>query len=150
MRMVATDLSWTDGLLLGHAAMDRTHREFVDIVGAMSGCADAELAAGLRAFIAHAQAHFGEEDTQMAETAFPAAECHADEHAAVLASAHEVLACVTAGDVAIGREFVAELSRWFPAHVAHLDSALAHWLVKRQHGGAPLVLRRDLAQGCRA
>ncbi|HUG21824.1 bacteriohemerythrin [Piscinibacter sp.] len=144
--MVAEELAWTDALLLGHAAMDRTHREFVDVVAAMSACADAELAAGLRAFIAHAQAHFGEEDRDMVETAFPAAECHADEHAAVLASAHEVLARVIAGDAAIGREFVAELVRWFPSHVAHLDSALAHWLVKRRHGGAPVVLRRDLVQ----
>jgi hemerythrin len=140
------DLVWTDALLLGHAAMDRTHREFVDVVQAMMTCADSELAAGLRAFIAHAQAHFGEEDQAMAETAFPAAECHADEHAAVLSSAHEVLALVAAGNTMIGREFVAELVRWFPAHVAQLDSALAHWLVKRRHGGAPVVLRRELAR----
>lgn len=145
MPMVIAELPWTDALLLGHAAMDRTHREFVDIVGAMTSCADAELAAGLRAFIDHAQAHFGEEDQAMAETAFPAAECHAGEHAAVLSSAHEVLDRVVAGDIGIGREFVAELARWFPAHVAQLDSALAHWLVKRRHGGAPVVFRRDLA-----
>ena len=144
--MVATELPWTDALLLGHAAMDRAHREFVDVVGAMAGCADTELAASLRAFIDHAQAHFGEEDQAMAETAFPAAECHADEHAAVLSSAHEVLERVVAGDATIGREFVAELTRWFPAHVAQLDSALAHWLVKRRHGGAPVVLRRDVVR----
>ncbi|HWI12383.1 MAG TPA: hemerythrin, partial [Burkholderiaceae bacterium] len=73
----------------------------------------------------------------------PAADCHADEHAAVLRSAHEVLARVDAGDVAIGRAFAAELARWFPSHVAHLDSALAHWLVKKRFGAAPLVLRRQ-------
>lgn len=141
-----TDLAWTDALLLGHAAMDRTHREFVAVVQALRAGADAELAAGLRAFIVHAQAHFGEEDEAMAASAFPAADCHADEHATVLRSAHEVLARVEAGDAAIGREFAAELARWFPSHVAHLDSALAHWLVKRRHGGAPVVLRRAAAQ----
>jgi hemerythrin len=140
------ELAWSDALLLGHPAMDRTHREFVAVLQAMTGCADAALAAQLRAFIVHAQAHFGEEDRDMAETAFPAAECHADEHAAVLSSAHEVLARVEAGDVAIGRALADELTRWFPSHVAHLDSALAHWLVKRRHGGAPVVLRRELAR----
>jgi hemerythrin len=144
--MAAPELAWTDALLLGHGAMDRTHREFVAVVAAMIECDDAGLAAGLRAFITHAQAHFGEEDRDMAETAFPAAECHADEHAAVLGSAHTVLAQVEAGDAAIGRAYSDELVRWFPAHVAHLDSALAHWLVKRRHGAAPLVVRRDLAR----
>ena len=143
---MGTELAWSDALLLGHGPMDRTHREFVDVVQTMIAGADADLVAGLRAFIAHAQAHFGEEDQAMAETAFPAAGCHADEHAAVLHSAHEVLGRIEAGDVAIGREFAAELARWFPSHVAHLDSALAHWLVKRRHGGAPVVLRRELAR----
>jgi len=143
---VDTALAWSDALLLGHAAMDRTHREFVAVVRALIDAPDAALATGLRAFIAHAQTHFGEEDEAMAGTAFPAAECHADEHAAVLHSAHEVLARVEAGDMAIGREFAAELARWFPSHVAHLDSALAHWLVKRRHGGAPVVLRREVVR----
>jgi hemerythrin len=139
-------LAWTDALLLGHSPMDRTHREFVVVVQSMTACADAALAGALRAFILHAQAHFGEEDRDMVESRFPAADCHADEHAAVLRSAHDVLALVEAGDVAIGRAFAAELARWFPAHVAHLDSALAHWLVKRRHGGAPVVLRREVAR----
>lgn len=141
-----TELAWTDALLLGHAAMDRTHREFVGLVQALFASRDAGLADALRAFIAHAQAHFGDEDRAMAETGFPAGDCHVDEHAAVLRSAHQVLALVEAGDAAIGREFAAELARWFPAHVAHLDSALAHWLVKRRHGGAPVVLRRAAAR----
>ena len=140
------DLAWSDELLLGHPAMDRTHREFVEVVQVMAACADVELTDKLRGFIAHAQAHFDEEDRDMAETQFPAAACHADEHAAVLRSAHEVLARVETGDVTIARAFVAELCRWFPSHVAHLDSALAHWLVKRRHGGAPVVLRREAAR----
>ena len=139
-------LVWTDALLLGHGPMDRTHREFVAVVQAMTACTDAALADALRAFIVHAQAHFGDEDRDMGQTRFPAADCHVEEHAAVLRSAPDVLALVEAGDAAIGREFVEELVRWFPSHVAHLDSALAHWLVKRRHGGAPVVLRRELAR----
>jgi len=34
------------------------------------------------------------------------------------------------------------LLAWFPGHADHMDSALAQWMVRRQHGGAPVVLRR--------
>ncbi len=140
----APRLQWSDALLLGHGPMDRTHREFVEIVDAMLVDDDSRFANHLAAFIVHAQGHFGDEDRWMAESGFPAMDCHVDEHAAVLASAHEVQARVRAGDVAIGREFAAELARWFPSHAAHLDSAVAHWLVKQRSGGAPVVLRRNV------
>ena len=139
------NLEWSDAFLLGHSPMDRTHREFVDVVSAMQRADDADFADCLRAFIVHAQAHFGEEDRWMAESGFPAMDCHVDEHAAVLQSAQEVLPLVLAGHVALGRRFAAELVRWFPGHADHLDSALAHWLVKRRSGGAPVVLRRGAA-----
>ncbi|HWI12273.1 MAG TPA: hemerythrin, partial [Burkholderiaceae bacterium] len=67
---MSTELAWSDALLLGHGPMDRTHREFVEVVQAMMRCADVGLATGLRDFIAHAQAHFGDEDRSMGETAF--------------------------------------------------------------------------------
>jgi hemerythrin len=137
-------LVWSDAFLLGHGPMDRTHREFVDIVGALQRCDDADFARHLRAFIVHAQAHFGEEDRWMAESGFPAMDCHVDEHAAVLQSAREVEALVPAGNIALGRRFAAEVARWFPSHADHLDSALSHWLVKQRCGGAPVVLRRNV------
>ena len=138
-------LSWSDAYLLGHSTMDSTHREFVEVVNAMLTSNDAGFADRLQAFITHAESHFGEEDRWMAESGFPAMDCHVDEHAAVLRSARDVLEQVVAGDHAIGRELAAELARWFPSHADHLDSALAHWLVKKRFGGAPLVLRRQLS-----
>jgi len=136
---------WSDELLLGHPGIDAEHRELVALIGALLSCSDAALGEQLQAFIAHASAHFADEDRQMAETDFPAAGCHADEHGKVVVSAWEVLALVAEGDVAVGRRFAEELARWFPGHVAHLDSALAHWLVKRRHGGAPVVVRRQVS-----
>lgn len=140
----APRLPWSDALLLGHGPMDRTHREFVEIVDAMLADDDTRLPEHIAAFIVHAQDHFGDEDRWMAESGFPAMGCHVDEHAAVLRSAREVQQRVQAGDVAIGREFAAELACWFPSHAAHLDSAVAHWLVKQRSGGAPVVLRRGV------
>lgn len=137
-------LEWTDHFLLGHAKMDATHREFVDIVDRLLTCADAEFAAEFRRFVEHAEAHFGEERALMEGSDFPATSCHCDDHDAVLNSAREVEPLIAAGKVDIGRQFAAELARWFPSHADYLDSALAHWLVKRSTGGKPVVVRRNL------
>jgi hemerythrin len=137
-------MRWKDDYLLGYGPMDDTHREFVDIVAALLACEDAEFARHLDAFARHAEAHFAEEDAWMERTEFPPRQCHVDEHAAVLKSVHEVQALVRAGDVAEGRRLAAALADWFPGHAFHLDSALAHWMVKRSFGGKPVVLRRDV------
>ena len=57
----------------------------------------------------------------------------------------ESLALVQGGNLEIARRLAAGLARWFPpGHADHMDSALAHWLVKRRHGGAPIVLKRGI------
>lgn len=138
------EFAWGDNFLLGYIPMDNTHREFVETVAAMLAAEDAAFGAALEAFIAHAQRHFGEEDAWMRETDFPAAGCHIDEHAAVMKSALEVRERVQAGDFATGRDFARELVKWFPGHADYLDSALAAWMVKRQHGARPIVIRRSI------
>jgi hypothetical protein len=45
--------------------------------------------------------------------------------------------------VAEGRRRVAALADWFPG-TPQMDSALSHWMVKRSHGGKPVVLRRNV------
>lgn len=139
------EFRWTEHYLLGFGEMDATHREFVEVVAALQRAADGDQLAALDVFIAHAQAHFGAEDRWMTETEFPPSDCHIEEHAAVMKSAHEVREVVaTQGRYDIGRSFAAELQRWFPGHADYLDSALAAWMVKRQTGGRPVVLKRNL------
>lgn len=137
---------WTDRYLLGYTAMDDTHREFVTLVDALLTAPDAGLAQALDAFAAHAVAHFEQEDGWMRGTDFPAADCHIDEHAKVLASVREVQQELAAGNVVLVRELAQALMDWFPGHADYMDSALAQWMVKRSHGGAPLVFRRDSAK----
>ncbi len=139
------DFTWSDNYLLGFGEMDATHREFVDLVAALQGATDFELLVALDHFIAHAQAHFGAEDQWMRDTAFPPSDCHIEEHAAVMKSAHEVRERVVLGDYSVARSFAAELQRWFPGHADYLDSALAAWMVKRRLGGKPVVLKRNLS-----
>ena len=137
-------MPWSDDHLLGYAPMDETHREFVALVDALLRAEDQDFLARLEAFERHAVAHFGEEDAWMERTGFPPKDCHIDEHAAVLRSVREVLERVRQGDVAEGRRLAAALADWFPGHAFHLDSALAHWMVKRAYGGKPVVLRRHV------
>lgn len=137
------NFTWSDRFFLGHGGMDATHREFVELVGAMLSAPDSELCSLLGAFAEHARRHFDEEREWMLSTAFPAAECHIDEHNAVLASVHEVQALLASGGhEATCRALARELSRWFPGHADYMDASLAQWLVKKRTGGIPVVLRR--------
>ncbi|RQH04907.1 bacteriohemerythrin [Paraburkholderia dinghuensis] len=139
-------MRWSDHYLLGNAAMDETHREFVERVAALQRATDAELPARLAQFAQHAMEHFAQEEHWMSSTAFPAVQCHADEHAAVLRSVHEVEQMLRNGAaVTIVRELTRALVDWFPKHADYMDAALSHWMSKREHGGLPVVLRRDVA-----
>ncbi len=138
-----TVFGWHDRFLLGHAEMDETHREFIDLVNALLTVDDAELGPALAAFAAHTEAHFAQENEWMEKNDFPPRDCHIDEHNKVLASVREVQQQLAEGDVAIVRDLAKALMDWFPEHADYLDSALATWLVKRTHAGAPLILRRN-------
>jgi hemerythrin len=141
---MAESFRWSDKFLLGYQKMDDTHREFVELVDAMLTCPDEEMEARLNMFAEHAERHFGDENAWMESTDFPARECHVDEHAAVMNSVKQVQVLAAAGNVAIARNLAAELARWFPSHADYMDSALAQWLVRKRHGGAPVVLRRNI------
>lgn len=137
-------LQWSDRFLLGYPALDATHRDFVGCVAALQAADDAELDLALETLAAHLASHFGEEEAWMRDTAFPATQCHADEHTAVLRSVAEVRELVRAGGSAqVARDLAQALADWFPGHADYMDSALSHWLVKRTYGGAPVVLRRN-------
>ena len=137
-------MPWSDQHLLGYIPMDDTHKEFVEHLDALLAAEDTAFLERLEAFERHAIAHFAEEDAWMERTDFPPKECHVDEHAAVLKSVRLVLEQVKQGDIAEGRRLAAALADCFPGHAFHLDSALAHWMVKRSFGGKPIVLRRNL------
>lgn len=144
-----TVFSWTDAFLLGYPPMDATHREFVACVQALLDADEATVLGALIAFQSHAERHFAEEREWMESTAFPARECHVDEHEAVLKSLREVRAHLEAGgDPHVVRGLAQELVRWFPGHADYMDAALSHWMVKRRMGGKPVVLKRNiLAEG---
>lgn len=137
-------LLWSDARKLGYAPMDRTHEVFYAVAFRLLTCGDDDAAAAIAAFEDHAVEHFGQEEAWMHESAFPAAQCHVDEHAAVLASVREVRAMLASGQAgpALLHDLAQHLFAWFPGHADYLDSALAAWMSKRQYGGQPVVLKR--------
>jgi hemerythrin len=138
---------WTDQFLLGYGPMDATHHEFVDLVAALLSAPDADLARHLDAFARHAERHFDEERDWMVATAFPATQCHVDEHAAVLKSVYEVRELLASGGhAATCRALAQELVRWFPGHADYMDASLAQWMAKKRMGGVPVVLKRSSAR----
>lgn len=141
-------IQWSDAYELGYGPIDHIHEEFVAIVGQMQVAIDDELPELLQRFISHAKAHFDEENQWMVETNFPPRACHIEQHNAVLNSAFEVQQLLAEGDCAICRKFAQALAEWFPNHAAHLDSALAQWMFKRNYGGKPVVFRSMSAKAC--
>lgn len=139
--------AWDDRYLLGHPAMDDTHREFVALVDALLTVEPEGLDAALAAFARHAEAHFDQENCWMEMDGFPARDCHVDEHNKVLASVREVQQALAEGNVQWVRDLAVALMEWFPAHADYMDSALSTWLVKHSHGGRPLVFRRGSSKG---
>lgn len=137
-----TGFAWNDSYLLGHAGIDDTHREFVELVDALMTAEDDGLEEALVAFERHAEAHFEQENLWMSLDGFPARDCHVDEHDKVLASVREVKEELAAGNRQVVRELALALKDWFPGHADYMDSALATWLVRRRHAASPLVFRR--------
>lgn len=136
---------WTDAFLLGYAPLDSVHHEFVEAVAALAAADATAMPGALSVVQDHCRSHFATEEGWMAETAFPAHECHADEHAAVLASIEGVVRRVGDGDTAAGHALARALVEWFPGHADYMDAALAHWMCQRRLGGKPVVLRRRVA-----
>lgn len=132
-------------IVLGFDPMDEVHAHFEIQLATSLACPDDRLLQCIGELTEHLKHHFAAEDVWMRDSDFPPAQCHIDEHAAVLQSAQEVLPLVAQGRLSVGRAFVRELANWFPAHADHLDSALAAWMSKQRFGGKPVVIKRSAA-----
>lgn len=121
-------LAWSGDFVLGEAAMDDTHREFVELLNRVGAAADVDLLAALDDFIAHTEAHFGQEDGWMQAAAFPPLHCHQGEHANVLQVMREVRQRVAEGQIHLGAVLAKAIAEWFPHHAATMDAMLAAFM----------------------
>jgi hemerythrin-like metal-binding protein len=118
-------LEWSDALRLGHATMDDTHREFVELLNGVGEAGEGELLERLDAFIAHTEAHFSQEEAWMEAMEFPPLACHRTEHQGVLEIMREVRNRVAAGESRYGPVLVQAIAEWFPLHAGSMDTVLA-------------------------
>lgn len=122
-------LTWSDALALQQPRMDLTHREFVDLLAALELALDGSVADvddALGRLVEHTEAHFAQEERWMVALGFAPGNCHAFQHAHVLQVLHEVdTLWRNEGDLALVRQIVTELGKWFPAHAQTMDAALA-------------------------
>jgi hemerythrin len=124
------EILWKDSLALQQPRMDRTHREFVELLADLQRSADVdappEVLRRYDAFVAHTEVHFAQEEAWMARLGFAPVNCHSGTHANVLG----VLAMVRGkfvdeGDMATVRLLLPELMTWFEGHATSMDAALA-------------------------
>lgn len=128
-------LPWSAELALGNGVMDDTHREFVELLNRVGAAPEQELLARLDEFIAHTEAHFGQEEAWMEAMQFPPLACHRTEHEGVLEVMREVRKRVAAGESRYGPVLAKAIAEWFPLHAQSMDAVLA--LTIKQTGFEP-------------
>lgn len=121
-------LEWSDTLQLGQAAMDDTHREFVELLNRLGSAAEEDLLARLDEFIAHTEAHFGQEEAWMEAMRFPPLACHRGEHDGVLETMREVRGRIAGGETHYGPVLAKAIAEWFPLHAQSMDAVLALYI----------------------
>ena len=118
-------LTWSDQLELGHAEIDNTHREFVELLNAVGVAQGDAVLSALDDFKAHTEAHFAQEEAWMTEREFPPRHCHEREHRNVLEIVTEVRGRVAGGEREYGERLASALADWFPLHATSMDAMLA-------------------------
>jgi hemerythrin-like metal-binding protein len=88
------------------------------------------MLAAIDDFIAHTEAHFGQEEQWMDAIEFPPRGCHRGEHEKVLETAREVRNRVAAGDFRLGRTQAEALAEWFPQHALSMDAILGAYMTQ--------------------
>jgi hemerythrin len=121
-------LEWTDSLHLGQSAMDDTHREFVELLNRFGAAGEADMPARLDEFIAHTEAHFGQEEAWMEALQFPPLGCHRTEHEGVLEIMREVRKRIAGGETHFGEVLAKAIAEWFPLHAGSMDTVLALYI----------------------
>ncbi|MBF0471651.1 MAG: hemerythrin domain-containing protein [Gammaproteobacteria bacterium] len=112
--------------LLGVAAMDTTHRQFIVQLQQLQSAPKAEFIPLFAALFQHTVDHFETERGWMEQFRFPAIREHTAEHERVLGELQRFNDRVAKGNIALGRAYIREqLPGWFELHAQTMDSALA-------------------------
>jgi hemerythrin len=112
-------------IVLGHAAIDTDHHEFIALLNRLSSAGNADFPAMFQQLFEHSEQHFERENQLMKQLAFPAETEHKGEHQRILGEFKQFKTRVDKGLITFGRSFVKErLPQWFELHVATIDTTL--------------------------
>lgn len=135
-----TLLAWTDELATGHAEMDQTHREFIELLDRVEAVRGADAATVLPVYdelIAHTTEHFAREDAWMQANGFAVENCHSLQHTQVLGVLQEVRKrIVEQGQVQLLGELLPGLIQWFDGHARAADAGLAAVIAEAEQARA--------------
>lgn len=124
-------MPWSEGLAVGHADMDATHREMVALMDVAAAADKAGFPAAFTALLAHTRDHFAAEERMMAESGDPAVAEHTSHHAKLINELEQLETRVAAGRAMMAKAFIRErLPEWLQTHATGMDSMLAHHLNK--------------------
>lgn len=143
-------LPWSRALELGVPAMDRLHRDFVQLLAQARASADEDLRAAWQTLIGHTQEQFAREDEWMRASRFPEAKRHGIQHRVILQVLREGADRAAEGNLASLRLMTRELAIWFPQHIQSLDVPFATHLQRVAFDPATGDRRRleKAAEGC--
>ena len=120
---------------VGIPSIDALHVELEERLAALVRAGD-DASDALAALQEHLQRHFAHEESLMAGTDFPMADCHAREHASVVEVVGEVQRLLVAGDRGPLGRLAPAMLEWFQVHAAGMDASLASYLKRT---GAPVA-----------
>ena len=119
--------------VLGHEAMDVTHRAFIDLMNELGTAGKQDFPRLFLALVEYTEQHFLLEEQLMVENDFPSRQEHEADHQRVLGDLHRFAQRVTAGSTMMGRAYITEqLPGWFELHAATMDNALVFHLNKHR------------------
>jgi hemerythrin len=135
-------IQWNSSKELGHAVIDREHRELMELVNRLvevlfdPSAEDDEtphvrkqqIADAVDALGRSTAAHFASEESIMLAAGYPDFPAHRDQHASLIAQFDDFAAhfrSPTAGSVALALRFLRE---WFEYHIEFYDAPLTSWM----------------------
>ena len=115
-------------LLIGFKPIDDLHREFQDILDALTDPSEADFGADLLGLHKHLLRHCAIEEEFMRQEDYPQLDRHRQEHQHLLESVADARRRFDSGDIEGTRRFCTELLEWFRVHAHSEDAQLAAYL----------------------
>ena len=138
----------TSSLHLGDAALDQDHARLQELIERLQQASSADVVPALDALREHARRHFTVEDADLRAMNDGNAQCHLDEHGAVLKSLDEVREVLVGdqveatGKALLVQRLASQLLDWLPHHVQEMDAGVATHRSKQRFGGAPVQIAK--------